>query len=702
MTAPTRPPVAPQEPFEHETHGVRRPDPYNWMRRLDDPLLDHLARERTWYDVATSHLAPLTQELRAEMTARVPATDSSISWPQHGYSYYTVLPAGREYEQLLRRRQDAPSDSAPEVMLDVNEEAGESDYAELGLWGVSPDGLWLAWSVDFEGDEVYELRFRDLSSGQDLADVVPRSSIGGAWSSDSAYFFYTVPDASWRQHQVWRHRIGTPVSSDELVLDEPDEKYEVMVRATRSGGQIVIWSESRDTSEVWVVPAAAPTSPPRSVGGRRQGIEYHVEHCVLPGGSSCLLVVTNDGADEFRLMSCPVPVDADGDHTSWRPVREQLPGERLESVEAFASDVVLVSRAEGHTRLRIVPVGAWNAAGIVVDPVGPIASVAVSRNEEFAATSVVVLDESYLSPPVWSSVSFADGVRTELLRKEAPGYFPAAYVGEQRSFPSVDGTLVPATILRHRDTPLDGTAPCVMYAYGAYEAVYPDQEWDPAIPSLLDRGVVYVHAHVRGGGEGGRRWWLDGRMEHKQHTFDDHIAVADGLASSGLVDAPLIDGSRIATRGLSAGGLLQGAVFSQRPDRWRAVVAEVPFVDVLTTMLDPTIPLTVNEWDEWGDPSRPDDYAWMARYSPYDNLPPAGGRPDLLVTGAVHDARVMVWEPAKWAAALREGDPEWGPRCVFRVETGAGAHAGPSGRFAHLAYEAEIYAWILDKLDAGA
>jgi oligopeptidase B len=497
----------------------------------------------------------------------------------------------------------------------------------------------------------------------------------------------------WRAHQVWRHRLGTPASEDELVIEEPDERFELMVRATRSGEQVVIWSECRDTSEVWVVPAADPTALPRSVGGRRTGVEYHAEHVRLPGGGSSLLVVTNDGAEEFRLMSCPVPVDADQDHTTWRPVREQLPGERLESVEAFASDVVLVSRADGHTRLRIVPVGAWNAAGHVVDPVSPIASVAISRNEEFAATSVTVVDESYLMPPVWSSVSFADGTRTELLRKEAPGFFPASYAGEQRSFRAPDGTSVPATILRHRDTPLDGSAPCVMYAYGAYEEVYPDQEWDPAIPSLLDRGVVYVHAHVRGGGELGRSWWLDGRLEHKQHTFDDHVAVADGLAGEGLVD-----GARIATRGLSAGGLLQGAVFSQRPDRWRAVVAEVPFVDVLTTMLDPTIPLTVNEWDEWGDPSRRADYDWMARYSPYDNLPPAGGRPDLLVTGAVHDARVMVWEPAKWVAALRETDPEWGPRCLFRVETGAGAHVGPSGRFAHLAYEAEIYAWLLDKL----
>jgi oligopeptidase B len=232
----------------------------------------------------------------------------------------------------------------------------------------------------------------------------------------------------------------------------------------------------------------------------------------------------------------------------------------------------------------------------------------------------------------------------------------------------------------------------LIYAYGAYEAV-DEPEWDAALPSVLDRGVVWVHALVRGGGDGGRRWWLDGSMEHKQHTFDDLIAVADGVDKDGLVD-----GTRIATRGLSAGGLLQGVVFSQRPDRWRAVVAEVPFVDVVTTMFDEATPLTITEWEEWGDPRIREQFDWMLAYSPYDNIPPAGGRPDLLVTGAVHDPRVMVREPAKWVAALRHSDPEWSPRCVFRCETGAGAHVGPSGRVAHLGYEAEVYAWILDRL----
>ena len=670
------------------------------MRRLDAPVLAHLSAERDWYDVATGHLGPLVHELRAEMTGRVPATDSSVSWPQHGYSYRTVLPAGREYEQLLRRRDGAGDAEPDELLLDVNELAGDSDYVDLGLWAVSPDARLLAYSVDFDGSEVYEVRFRDVVAGRDLEDVVPRSAYdGAAWSADSAWFFYAAHDERWRQHQVWRHRVGTPASTDELVLEEPDEKFEVSLHPTRTGELVVVFSESRDTSEVWVLDATDPTSVPRSVGGRRRGVEYHAEHVRYADGSDELLLVTNDEAAEYRLARCPVPRSGDQDSSTWAPVRSEHPAERLERADAYVGHVVLTSRVGGRNQLRILPLDDLAGDGLVVHPLSEIASLSapIERNVEHGLDRIIVVDESYLQPPVWSQVSLATGERTELLRKEAPGFDPAAYVGEKRSFASSGGTLVPATILRHRDTPLDGTAPCVMYAYGAYESVFPDQEWDPAIPSLLDRGVVYVHAHVRGGGEGGRRWWLDGRMEHKQHTFDDHIAVADGLAAAGLVD-----GSRIATRGLSAGGLLQGAVFSQRPDRWRAVVAEVPFVDVITTMFDPTIPLTVNEWDEWGDPSRPEDYAWLAAYSPYDNLPPAGGRPDLLATGAVHDARVMVWEPAKWVAALRESDPEWAPRCLFRVETGAGAHVGPAGRFAHLAYEAEVYAWLLERLNVDA
>ncbi len=389
-----------------------------------------------------------------------------------------------------------------------------------------------------------------------------------------------------------------------------------------------------------------------------------------------------------------MPRAADQDHTVWQPLRPEDPDARLERVEAFATHVVMQVRTAGERRLRVVPVDDLTGPALEVAPRFEAGTLAPARNESYDAGRVVIAEQSYLHPVVWSAVDLDSGERTELLARDAPGHDASAYVCERRTFPAPDGTPVGATLVRRRDTPLDGTAPALLYGYGAYEYSF-EPEWDAALPSLLDRGVVFVHTHVRGGGEGGRRWWLDGRLEHKQHTFSDHAAVADGLTAEGLVD-----GSRLATRGLSAGGLLQGAVFSQRPERWRAVVAEVPFVDVVTTMFDASIPLTVNEWDEWGDPRRRADFDWMRAYSPCDNPPPPGGRPDLLVTGALHDPRVMVWEPAKWVAALRESDPEWGPRCLFRCETGAGAHAGPSGRFSHLAYEAEIQAWLLDRLSA--
>ena len=395
---------------------------------------------------------------------------------------------------------------------------------------------------------------------------------------------------------------------------------------------------------------------------------------------------------EFRLVSCPVPGPGGQTHASWTEVRPEAPTERLERVDAFEGYVVASVRRGGEHLLRILRADDLAGAGAEVRTRFPTGAVWPARNTWYDATSFAFTDQSRTEPPVHAEAALADGAVTDAHRHEAPGHDPAAYLSEERRFPAPDGTLVPATIVRHRDTPLDGSAPALLYAYGAYEYTF-EPDWEEPLPSLLDRGVVFVHAHVRGGGEGGRRWWLEGRLLAKQNTFTDHAAVADGLAAAGLVD-----GARIATRGLSAGGLLQGAVLSQRPDRWRAVVAEVPFVDVVTTMLDESIPLTVTEWDEWGDPHDRAQFDAMLAYSPYDNVPGAGARPDLLVTGAVNDARVMVHEPAKWVARLRETDPGWSPRCLFRVETGSGSHHGPSGRLGHLSYEAEVYAWVLDRL----
>ncbi|MGZ5403091.1 MAG: S9 family peptidase [Nocardioides sp.] len=704
----TVPPQAPRRAYEHTEHGVARPDPFHWLRELGSPeVLAHLAAERSWYDTATGHLDSLVAALRTEMQARVPTTDRSVSWRRQESSYYTVLAEGREHPQLFRDRhlpvtkdpvaeRTLPDRIEGELLLDANLLDTGSGFVELGLTRLSPCEDWLAWSVDVVGDEVYTLRFRNLATGEDLEEEVPRSYYGGAWSPDSRHFFYTVHDEAYRPHQIRRHTLGTPVADDVLVLEETDQRYELSVRAPRSGGPLVLWAESRDTREVWVLDADDPTARPLSVGGRRRGVEYHAEHLRRPDGSEQLLVVTNEGAEEFRLAGAPVPSAADQDHSAWWPIRPEDPTERLERVEAFASHVVLALRRRGQRVLRLLPADGLDGSGTDLTPAHPTGTLALGHNEEYDADFVTVVDQSYVQPPVWSDVPLDLGIRTERHRQPAPGHDPAAYAAEYLSFAAPDGTDVPVTLVHHRDTPLDGTAPVLIYAYGAYEAVE-EPEWDPSLPSLLDRGVVFAHAHVRGGGELGRRWWNDGHLATKQHSFTDLVASADGLAGSGPEPA-LVDGGRIVTRGLSAGGLLQGVVFSQRPDRWRGVVAEVPFVDVVSTMFDSSIPLTVTEWDEWGDPRVREEFDWMLAYSPYDNPPPAGGRPDLLVTGALHDPRVKVWEPAKWVAALRDTDPAWSPRCLFRCELGAGAHTGPAGRFAHLAYEAEVQAWVLERM----
>jgi oligopeptidase B len=713
------PPVAPTRPHHHAEHGAERPDPYSWMHDASSPeFLAYLAAERGFYDASCAHLTPLVTELRSEMVARLPAVERSVKWHRMGFSYYTQHRTGSDYAELLREKNSSltnsatilashqpeadenrtppvvePVETTAELLLDFATLLDDSGHLELGVTIVSPDENWLAYSVDTTGDEVFTLRFRYLPTGQDV-DEVPRSYYGGAWSADSAYFFYTVHDDAYRPNEVWRHRLGTPVAEDVLVVSEPDERFELNLRLTRSGDAIIVWSESNSTSEAWFLDAHEPLGTPRSIGGRRPGVRYRAEHRRHPHGPSELVIVTNDAAVEFRLMRSPVPT-ADQDWTSWTELLPENPAERLIRADAFAGATVLTLRTGGTTALRILPgptVGERASPHRTLVSEFPAGEISLARNTTYDIDRVTVRDESWLYPVTWSTVDLRTSARRDLLRTEAPAHDPKRYLTERRTFASADGTPIPATIMRHRETPLDGSAPCLVYGYGAYEAVF-EPEWDPALPSLLDRGVVYAYAHIRGGGEGGRRWYLDGKLAAKQHTFDDHVAVADGLAAAGLVDP-----ARVATRGLSAGGLLQAVVFGQRPDRWCAVVAEVPFVDVVTTMFDPDAPLTATEWEEWGDPRIREEFEWMSAYDPMQNLPPSGNRPDLLVTGALHDPRVMVREPAKWVAALRASDPEWSPRCLFRVETGAGAHVGPSGRFGHLAYEAEVYAWLLDRL----
>ena len=711
---PPPPPAAPQRP------AAPGADPYAWMRNTGDPAMRaYLAAERSYYDQQTAHTAAVRDRLREEMSAREVPADESVSWRRGEYAYFTRTLPGHEHEQFCRRvdgpgggpvgggpaagtaSPPAQAGSPPaEVLLDENLLLDDPDcngaYVALGVREVSPDGTLLAYSVDFDGDEVYQLRIRDLASGEDLMtgaglpERIGRTYYGLAWSADSRSLFYIVTNAAYRAYQVWRHDIGADPAQDVLVFTEDDERFDVIVRATRSGAYVLLETESRDTAETLVIPATDPTAKPVVLQERRTGVEYRADHADGPDGGEFYLV-TNDGAVEFRLVRGPVTRAPGQD--GWTEVIAGADGTRLVSCDVFGRFLVVEQRRAAAAQLRVIDRETGEQR--LIEAAGPEVALALAVNEDYQAAAVTVRTQSLIDPPSWHDVDLASGGWRLRKRQQVPGYDPAGYRTQRITAPAPDGTAIPVTVAYRAGLPQDGTAPCLLYGYGAYE----DCEWpefSSPVVSLLDRGYVYAVAHIRGGGEGGRRWWLQGRLDRKRTTFTDFIAVADALADGGWAA-----GGAIVSRGLSAGGLLQGAVYSMAPQRWRAVVAEVPFVDVVNSMSDPTIPLTIAEWDEWGDPREPAMRAYMESYSPYDNVP-AGPRPDLLVTGSLHDPRVLVHEPAKWVARLRATSPAAAAggagdgRVLFRAELGAAAHVGPSGRYSKLAYEAEVFAFILD------
>jgi oligopeptidase B len=684
--------------------GADRGDPYGWIAEPTAELIDLLGAERAYYEARTASLAGLRATLAAEMARRVPVRSESPPWRCGRFTYREVHPAGAEFPTLVRRACDADPD---ETVIDLQLVADAHPGAEFhrGELEVSPDGRTLAWSYDVVGDERYRLRFRDLRTGADLPGVIEATFPSGGWSADATTYLYLRTDHVNRPHQVWAHTLGTDPATDVLVFTEPDERFEVSVDVTRSGAWFVITASSRNTSEVHLLSSARPAGTPILVRPREDGVEYLVEHAPGPEGDRLLIthdVVTNGDAESFRIATAPV--DAPG---LWTEFLTADPATRIYRVDAFGSAVVVSGRRDGVGMLTVRP---HRGAPYDVWPDQPGGLVTLGRNEVFDVDFVTVVQQSFIHPTRCEDVDVASGRRS--LRHVEPivGVDPDDYVQERHLAPARDGTEVPVVVVHRRDVDLDGRPPLYLYGYGSYEACLdPDFgfDWWHSLPSLLDRGVVCAFGQPRGGGELGRRWWLDGRLRAKPNTFDDQAAVADHLAGG------LVDGTRIVTRGLSAGGLLQGAMYSRRPERFAGVVAEVPFVDVVTTMSDPSLPLTIPEWDEWGNPADPGDHAVMLSYSPVDNPPPEAARPALLVTGAVHDTRVLVREPAKWVATLRAGDSGRGAgidrtsavsrrTILFRAETGSGAHAGPSGRYSQLDYEAEIYAWVLTCLADGS
>ena len=681
-----QPPVAKQVPVTLARHAGAVVDPYAWLRDRDDPdTIGYLKAENTYAERWFAPLQPLRERLFEEIRSRTKETDLSVPVPYGPWDYYVRTEEGLDYPIHCRRALDDPT--APEhVMLDENVEAGDLDYFELGVLAISPDHGLIAWSADRDGSEDYELRFRDLATGVDLADRIELVSAGGAWASDGPTFLYVRHDEAKRPFEVWRHRLGTPGTDDVRVHQELDERFWLDVDRTRRGRYLVLSIASKTTAEAWLVPADAPDTPPVLVEPRVEGHEYDVDEW-----DDGLVIVTNaDGAEDFKVMTAP---SATPGQAHWRELVPHVPGQRIMGVDPFAGYLVVHEWVHGVPRLRVLFA---DGAERVLTFATEAHDVKPDANLDYGAARYRFRYEAMATPACVMDEDVRTGDRRLLKQTPVLGdWDPARYVTSRRWAPSVDGTLVPLDVVHHVDTPLDGTAGCLLYAYGAYEISMPTY-FSVARLSLLDRGVVFALAHPRGGGELGRRWYLDGKLEHKQRTFDDVIACAVHLHETGYV-AP----GRLALRGGSAGGLMVGAVVNQRPDLFSAAVAEVPFVDVVTTMSDPTLPLTITEWEEWGDPRGPEFEAIMAAYSPYDNVR-AVAYPSLYVTAGFNDPRVSYHEPAKWVAKLRAiaGAAGSGP-LLLRTELEAG-HGGPSGRYDAWRDEARTLAFVLVHVGAEA
>ncbi len=583
-----KPPVAKRIPVTTVRHGREVVDEYAWLRDKEDPeTVAYLEAENEHTETWFAPFAVLQEQLFQEIKGRVLETDLSVPARRGPWWYVTRTEEGKQYS-IFCRRPERDSDDGEQVLLDSNELAADHEYFELGALDVSPSHRLLAYSTDVSGAEVYTMRIRDLTSGQDLPDIIERTHYGTAWSADDRYLFYTRADDAWRAYQIWRHELGTDAAGDVLVFQEDDTHFDVGVDNTRSSRFVVITSESRTTSEARLLDATDPLSDPRVVEPREPGLEYSVDH-----QGDRLLIVTNLDALDFRLVEAPI--DTPG-RASWRDVLAHRPGVRLFGIDAFADHVVAYEWFEALPTLRVIRA---DGTEFVIDQPEAAFSLSGGTNLEYDTSSYRFNYQSLITPPSVFDVDLLTGERTLLKQQPVLGGFDATNYETSRTWATAsDGTKVPVSIVAKKGLPRDGSNPTLLYGYGSYEVLMaPWFSW-PRI-SLLDRGVVFALGHVRGGGELGRRWYLDGKLLHKRNTFTDFVACAEHLIAEGWTRP-----DRLAIRGGSAGGLLVGAAMNLRPDLFASVVAEVPFVDVVNSMLDETLPLTVAEWEEWGNPER--------------------------------------------------------------------------------------------------
>ncbi|HZX77342.1 S9 family peptidase [Lysobacter sp.] len=680
------PPDATKKPHVVKApHGAQRNDEYYWLRddaRKNPEMLAYLNAENAYTDAVMAPLRPLQDKLYEEIVGRIKQDDSSVPYRERGYWYYSRFQTGQDYPIYARRagNMDAPE----QVLLDVNVMAAGKDYFNIGDWEVSQDNRILAWAEDAVGRRQYVIRFKNLETGEVYSDQIQGVSPNIVWADDNRTLFYVENDPeTLLTVRVKKHVLGTPSSQDELVYEEKDDSFYMGIDRSRDDRYICIGVESTVSSEMRCAPASNPQTF-TVLAPRERDVEYQADHL----GGRWVIRTNANGAKNFKLVTAPSDATSRAQWTDLVPHREDV---FVEGFELFDGFTVVAERSDALERLRVMK---KDGSEEYVKADEPAYTMGLSVNSEHDTPWLRYSYTSLTTPATTFEVNVLTGERKLLKREPVIGYDPEKYVTERVWATARDGVKVPVSLVYRKGFERNGKAAMLQYAYGSYGSST-DPRFNGPIVSLLDRGMVYAIAHIRGGQEMGRKWYDDGKLFHKKNTFTDFIDVTDDLVKQGYAAK-----DRVAAYGGSAGGLLMGAISNMAPDRYRVILSQVPFVDVVTTMLDPTIPLTTNEYDEWGNPEKKEYYDYMLSYSPYDNLSKQA-YPAMFVGTGLWDSQVQYWEPAKYVARLRDLDQGQQP-IVFRTNMDAG-HGGKSGRFRRYRELSEMYAFMLDQLGlAGA
>ena len=678
-------PTAPKRPYEITQHGQTRIDNYYWMRDRSDPeVLKYLHAENDYLEEIMGHTKSLQETLYAEMKRRLKETDSTVPEKRGEYFYYSRNEEGKQYQIYCRKK--ASLDSPEEILLDQNILAEGKSFCSVGALTVSPDGNKLAYSLDVDGGEVYTIYVKDLATGGLFPEVIPNtfSSVyfhtGVEWGNDSQTLFYLTLDESERPDKVFRHRIGDDPQTDGLVFHEADESYFLFIHKSRDNKYIFTNHHATRATEMRFLSADEPQGELKVLSPRKDGVEYLAAHHV-----GDFYVVTNDQAENFKLMKASVhALEAE----NWEEIIPHRDDVLIDYVDTFKEYLIVYERRNGLRQIRISPFRAMSNVRYIEFP-EPAYSIDPESNPEFDTN---ILRFTYSSPITPHSVIdyHMDTGQWELIKQDIPGdYDRTQYATERIHATAIDGKQIPMTIVYKKDLQKDGNNPTLLYGYGSYGSVI-DADFNSQRLSLLDRGFIFAVGHIRGGSDLGRAWYESGRMLNKKNSFTDFIACAEHL-----IHESFTSNKKLAILGGSAGGLLVSACLTMRPDLFQAVINKVAFVDVVTTMSDPTSPLTSLEWDEWGNPQVREHFEYMLSYSPYDNVRPTA-YPHMLITTGLNDPRVAYWEPAKFAAKLRELKTD-NNLLLLRTNYEAG-HAGASGRYDFLKEVAIDFAFLLDRL----